>query len=116
MSKYLLSIVLGIFVCSCTFAQGKLVFAIDIVRHGDRTPLIASPEMKKIWPQGVGQLTPTGMRQEYDLGKILRQRYVNEYHLLPKHYDTNAMSVRSSGIARTMMSAQSILFGLYPLL
>jgi len=115
MSKFFFSIVLGIFACSCAFAQGKLIFAIDVVRHGDRTPLIASPEMGKIWPQGPGQLTPKGMRQEYDLGKILRQRYVNEYHLLPKHYDTNAMNVRSSGIARTMMSAQSILFGLYPL-
>ena len=115
MSKYLLSIVFGIFISSCAFAQGKLVFAIDVVRHGDRTPLIASPGMGKIWPQGVGQLTPTGMRQEYDLGKILRQRYVSEYQLLPKHYDTNSMSVRSSSIARTMMSAQSILFGLYPL-
>ncbi|MDA9271927.1 histidine phosphatase family protein [bacterium] len=115
MLKSLLSIVLGVLVYSCTFAQGKLVFAIDLVRHGDRTPLIASPGMEKIWPQGVGQLTPQGMRQEYDLGKILRQQYVNQYHLLPKHYDTNSMSVRSSSITRTMMSAQSILFGLYPL-
>lgn len=115
MLKFFLYIVLGVFVHTCTFAQGKLLFAIDIVRHGDRTPLIASPGMEKIWPQGVGQLTPKGMRQEYDLGQILRQLYVKKYHLLPKHYDTNSMSVRSSGIARTMMSAQSILFGLYPL-
>jgi hypothetical protein len=57
MSKYFLSVVFGIVICSCTFAQGKLVFAIDIVRHGDRTPLIASPGMEKIWPQGVGQFS-----------------------------------------------------------
>lgn len=114
MSKYLLSIIFGIFIYSCAFAQGKLVFAIDVVRHGDRTPLITSPEMEKIWPQGMGQLTPTGMRQEYFLGKTLRQRYVNEYNLLPKHYDTNTMQVRSSGMTRTLMSAQSLLFGLYP--
>ncbi len=55
------------------------------------------------------------MRQEYQLGKTLRQRYVNQYHLLPQNYDINTMTVRSSGIPRTMMSAQSILFGLYPL-
>jgi hypothetical protein len=115
MPKYFLSVVFGIVVCSCTFAQGKLVFAIDIVRHGDRTPLMASPGMETIWPQGVGQLTPTGMRQAYALGKRLRQRYVNKYQLLPKHYDTNSMNVRSSGMTRTMMTAQSILFGLYPL-
>ena len=113
--KSFLYIVLGVFIYSCTFAQGKLIFAIDVVRHGDRTPLIASPEMEKIWPQGVGQLTPKGMNQEYNLGNVLRQQYVNQYHLLPKQYDLNSMNVRSSGIPRTMMSAQSILFGLYPL-
>lgn len=115
MKRLLLSVVLGFFAYSVTFAQGKLIFAIDIVRHGDRTPLIASPEMEKIWPQGVGQLTPKGMQQEYQLGKSLRQLYVYQYHLLPEHFDINAMNIRSSGMARTMMSAQSILFGLYPL-
>lgn len=115
MSKYFLSAVLGLLVSSCAFAHEKLIFTIDVVRHGDRTPLIASPEMEKLWPQGLGQLTPRGMRQEYDLGKILRQRYVHEYHLLPEHYNINTMTVRSSGMARTMMSAQSLLFGLYPL-
>ena len=115
MSQYFLSVILFVFIGSNAFAQEKLIFAIDLVRHGDRTPLIASPGMEKVWPQGLGQLTPTGMRQEYFLGKTLRQRYVNQYHLLPKYYDTNAMRVRSSGITRTMMSAQSPLFGLYPL-
>ena len=115
MSKYFLSVVFGIFISSTVFAQEKLIFVIDIVRHGDRTPLITSPEIEKIWSQGVGQLTPAGMRQEYELGKILRRQYVNKYHLLPQQYDINTITVRSSGIPRTMMSAQSLLFGLYPL-
>lgn len=115
MSKYFLSVVFGIVISSSVFAEEKLIFAIDIVRHGDRTPLITSPDMKKIWSQGVGQLTPTGMRQEYELGKILRHRYVNQYHLLPQQYNIDTMTVRSSGMPRTLMSAQSILFGLYPL-
>ena len=63
MLRFFSSILFGISVYTCTFAQGKLIFAIDIVRHGDRTPIIVSPEMEKVWPQGVGQLTPTGMRQ-----------------------------------------------------
>lgn len=115
MKKFFLYFVLGIFIPTCVYAQEKLLFSIDIVRHGDRTPLIASPEMEKIWPQGVGQLTPKGMRQEYELGKVLRKRYVKKYHLLPKQYDTRTMSVRSSGMTRTLMSAQSLLLGLYPL-
>lgn len=68
LKKVFLYLFFGIFV-SNAFAEGKLIFAIDIVRHGDRTPLIISPEMEKIWPQGVGQLTPTGMKEEYELGK-----------------------------------------------
>ena len=106
---------IGVFLCSASFAQEKLIFAIDIVRHGDRTPIIPAPDMEKIWPYGVGQLTPKGMRQEYDLGTFLRRRYVDEYHLLPKHYDPNTMIVRSSSMPRTLMSAQSLLLGLYPL-
>ena len=101
--------------CSYSFDEGRLIFAIDLVRHGDRTPLISSSEMQKIWPQGLGQLTPKGMRQEFDLGSALRQRYVDQYHLLPPYFDTKTMIVRSTNVTRTMMSAQSILFGLYPL-
>lgn len=115
MSKSLLSIIFGLLISFSAFSEGKLIFAIDIIRHGDRTPLIDSPEMKKIWPQGLGQLTPTGMQQAYSLGNRIREMYVNQYHLLPEHYDTNTMTVRASDMDRTLMTAQSILFGLYPL-
>lgn len=115
MLKSFLSLTLGALISCAVFAEGKLVFAIDIVRHGDRTPLIDSPTMQKIWPQGLGQLTPKGMHQEYELGKKLRDYYVNRTHLLTAQYDTNTMNVRSSDMPRTLMSTQSILFGLYPL-
>lgn len=114
MLKYCLSFIF-ITLSFSSFADAKLIFAIDLIRHGDRTPLISSPGMEKLYPQGLGQLTPKGMQQEYEVGKFLRQRYVNEYALLPKEYDINTMTVRSSGMPRTLMSAQSILFGLYPL-
>ena len=115
MFKYFLSPLLLITLSFPTFADGKLIFAIDLIRHGDRTPLIVSPGMEKLYPQGLGQLTPKGMQQEYEVGKSLRKRYVDEYALLPKDYDIQTMLVRSSGMPRTLMSAQSILFGLYPL-
>ncbi len=115
MIKFVLCVVLGVCFSSLAFAEEKLIFAIDLVRHGDRTPLIDSPEMQKIWPYGTKQLTPKGMRQAYELGKVLRHRYVNEYHLLPEQYDINLMRVRASSTARTMMTAQSVLLGLYPL-
>ncbi|MDF1678056.1 MAG: histidine phosphatase family protein [Legionellaceae bacterium] len=115
MIRFAVSAVLSICISSYAFAEEKLIFAIDLVRHGDRTPLIDSPEMQKIWPYGTKQLTPQGMRQAYDLGQVLRERYVTQSHLLPEHYDVNAMNVRASNSARTMMTAQSVLLGLYPL-
>ena len=105
----------SILISSPICAQEKLIFAVDIVRHGDRTPLITTPDMQKTWPQGAGQLTSKGMHQEYKLGKRFRQRYVQHYHLLPQHYNGHTMNVRSSSMPRTLMSAQSILYGLYPL-
>lgn len=100
---------------SGAFAEEKLIFAIDLIRHGDRTPINASPEMNKVWPYGKKQLTPKGMHQAYELGEMLRKRYVSETKLLPEQYDINSMYVRSSGSDRTLMTAQSILLGLYPL-
>lgn len=115
MFRLLINITLSILILPCAFANEKLIFAIDIVRHGDRTPVLPSPEMQKIWPQGAGQLTPKGMQQTNQLGKQLRQQYIEQYPLLPQHYDINTMQVRSSGLPRTLMSAQSLLLGLYPL-
>jgi len=113
--KSFLTLILGVYTYSCAFAEGKLIFAIDLVRHGDRTPLMDSPEMQKIWPRGAGELTPEGMHQGYQLGERLRKLYVKQTHLLPAQYDAKTIKVRSSGLSRTMMSAQSILLGLYPL-
>lgn len=115
MKRLFAYIVLIVCFSTCSFAQERLVFSIDLIRHGDRTPLIPSPGMEKVWPQGLQQLTPQGMHQSYKLGQHLRQQYVTRLKLLPSQYDINTMAVRASNTARTMMTAQSILYGLYPL-
>lgn len=120
MNKVLLIILLLIINSSViSFAQAitqeKLVFAIDVIRHGDRTPTKEFPNDPHTWPQGLGELTPLGMRQEYQLGTSFRQLYVNESHLLPAHFDINTMQVFSDNYNRTMQSALSLLYGLYPL-
>ncbi len=99
---------------SLLFAADTLIFAVDIIRHGDRTPLIALPAVNYQWPEGLGQLTPEGMQQEYKMGMEFRKRYVEQAHLLPKHYAQGTMYVRSTDYARTLMSAESLLMGLYP--
>ncbi|MCX7091601.1 MAG: histidine phosphatase family protein [Legionellales bacterium] len=101
-------------IANTVFASEKLIFAIDIIRHGDRTPLIELPKAPHHWEEGLGQLTPTGMAQEYQLGQRLRKEYIKQYQLLPKKYSIKTMYVRSTEYDRTVMSAQSLLLGLYP--
>lgn len=95
--------------------QYQLIFAADFIRHGDRTPASAVLNDSVQWKQGLGELTPKGMRQLYMIGKSLRKIYMQEEHLLPAQYTTNTMYVRSSDYNRTLMSAESLLLGLYPL-
>ena len=55
----------------------ELKFVIEMYRHGARGPISKfwdGPEQKDM----AGELTPSGMRQQYNLGKQLRQEYINE--------------------------------------
>ncbi|CEG57234.1 histidine phosphatase family protein [Legionella fallonii] len=99
---------------SLLFAAETLIFAIDIIRHGDRTPLNSLPAVNYQWPQGLGQLTAEGMQQEYKLGMGFRKKYIEQTHLLPEHYERGTMYVRATDYDRTLMSAESLLMGLYP--
>ncbi len=98
---------------TCT-AKHQLTFAIDVIRHGDRTPVYALPNETYVWQLGYGELTAVGMQQEYQLGQMLRQRYVEQTHLLPEQYNSKILYVHANDINRTIMSAQSLLTGLYP--
>lgn len=103
------------FVSAQAFAQDKLIFAIDLIRPGDRTPTIDIPKSSYQWQEGLGQLTAQGMQQEYLLGVKLRKLYVDNYHLLPAHYTSGTLYVRSNDADRSLISAQAFLQGLYPL-
>ncbi|MCW8397873.1 histidine phosphatase family protein [Legionella sp. PATHC038] len=112
--KFRLSCFLLLSAPSILFADDTLVFAVDIIRHGDRTPIIPLPAVNYQWREGPGQLTAEGMRQEYKLGVEFRRRYVEQAHLLPDHYEQGTMYIRSTSYERTLMSVQSLLMGLYP--
>jgi acid phosphatase len=99
---------------SLLFAADKLVFAIDIIRHGDRTPIQSLPTINYQWKEGLGQLTAEGMQQEYEMGVKFRKKYIEQTHLLPEHYEFGTIYVRSTDFERTLMSAESLLLGLYP--
>ncbi|CAK8692788.1 unnamed protein product [Clavelina lepadiformis] len=93
----------------------QLVFANLLWRHGSRSPVTSYPSDpyngKPIWPQGPGQLTNVGMRQQHELGQYFRQRYNN---FLSKHYKRSEIYVRSTDVDRTLMSAECNMAGLYP--
>lgn len=91
-----------------------LVFAIDLIRHGDRMPRRDVPGLPHHWPLAFSELTAIGMHQEYELGTQFRQRYIVQQSLLPKNYRAETMTVCSTDFSRTLMSAQSALTGLYP--
>lgn len=96
-------------------ADQRLVFVVDLVRHGERTPMQEFPSAPHIWKEGLGNLTPRGNSQLLQLGQEFRKKYIDEYKLLPQNYDAQTMYIRSTDTARTKASAQMLLLGLYPL-
>lgn len=92
---------------------GKLVLAIDVIRHGDRTPEVPIPTVKYSWPEGLGQLTPTGILQEKELGDKLKKRYAQQ-QLFFDSQNLEMLHVFCSGYGRTITSASSFLMGLFP--
>jgi len=113
LQKIIISTLL-LFISINTLAKETLVFAVDVVRHGDRTPRFKIPKSSHQWKEGMGQLTARGMQRSFQLGTSFRKKYVYKYHLLPKNYQKDTMLVFSTDKDRTLMSAQAILLGLYP--
>ncbi|XP_044172917.1 prostatic acid phosphatase-like [Acropora millepora] len=102
--------------CTHTVSYGKpeLRMANVVYRHGDRSPVsgFKTDIHMNFWPQGLGQLTQSGMMQEFILGQFLRDRYVDK--LINSSYRFSEVYVRSSDRDRCIMSAQTQLNGLYP--
>uniref|UniRef100_A0A3B4A5N3 Uncharacterized protein n=1 Tax=Periophthalmus magnuspinnatus TaxID=409849 RepID=A0A3B4A5N3_9GOBI len=60
-----------------------------------------------------GQLTTLGMQQLYELGKRLRQRYIEDSPFLSPAFSPSEVYVRSTNIWRTIESAKCLVAGLF---
>ena len=90
----------------------KLIFAFELVRHGARAPIVNRSLAN--FTVGEGQLTPSGMRQRYLLGRYSRQRYTETFPLIPEEFDPAQVYIQATNKNRTVQSGYSELLGLYP--
>ncbi|EPB70704.1 hypothetical protein ANCCEY_10205 [Ancylostoma ceylanicum] len=95
----------------------KLLMVQVVWRHGDRAPVMAYPtdeHQEDTWPNGWGELTALGMRQQYALGRVLHKRYINSSKpLLSKRYNSKQIYVRSTDVNRTLISAYANIAGMF---
>ena len=104
-------------ISSSQAVPGQLRMVHVMFRHGDRTPISHYPTDPWAdphhWPVGPGQLTSLGKRQHFQLGQWLRQTYGGG-RLLGEVYSEQEVTVRSTDVDRTLMSAGANLAGLFP--
>ncbi|CAO4363761.1 unnamed protein product [Caenorhabditis nigoni] len=96
----------------------KLEFVQSMWRHGERSALVdLYPIYEKDWIYGgggLGELTAIGMGEMNDFGRLIRQRYVNTFNFLKPKYASKEVYVRSTDLNRTIISAMSMLYGMFP--
>lgn len=104
------------FICLLIFkALAVPVFFVAVTRHGARSPIdFMEWDHAENWPNGEGQLTAEGLRQEYLIGQYLNDRYITKNQLLSPKYDESEIIFYSSNAPRTIQSASAIAYGLYP--
>ena len=96
-------------------SEDKLLFVWEHFRHGARAPYIAINPITNLdfigekW-DGVGEITPLGMRMLYLLGISYKKKYGN---FLSKKYNPNELYIISTNVNRTIISVYSFLKGFY---
>eukprot|EP00347_Sterkiella_histriomuscorum_P008612 403344429 len=89
----------------------KIGFVFEIVRHGARAPL---SELTQPFNVPAGMLTSQGQRQRYLLGKLNRQRYIEEAGLLDPVFNPQQLYIQSTYFFRTVQSSYAEMMGMFP--
>ncbi|RUS70111.1 hypothetical protein EGW08_022125 [Elysia chlorotica] len=94
-------------------SAASVVLTQVVFRHGDRSATHTYPTDPHVndWPDGLGQLSKTGMMQAYELGQYLGYRYRN---LISQEFRKDEVYVRSTNYERTLMTAECVCAGLFP--
>lgn len=91
-------------------------YVVTDLNGGPRPPAPTEESYRGIILTGgsfAGQLTTLGMQQLYELGKRLRQRYIEERSFLFPAFNPAEVYVRSTNIWRTIESAKCLVAGLF---
>ncbi|KAJ1352919.1 hypothetical protein KIN20_009423 [Parelaphostrongylus tenuis] len=98
-------------------SSDTLLFVQVVWRHGDRAPVMTYPtdvHQEDAWPNGWGELTQMGMRQQYALGQVLRRRYIEISEPFINHrYNSKQVYFRSTDVNRTLISAYANIAGMF---
>lgn len=110
-------IFLFITILNNTKEEEELRWAFEIFRHGARSPYSGMNSnfqdcFGTQW-NGVKELTGVGLRQHFLVGYRNRIRYMEENHLISKHYDPREVYLISTDTNRTIMSANAQVQGLF---
>ena len=108
-------VVICLFVLLATVMQCQLLYVANLYRHGARYP-ISKFELydSKETAANSGELSASGMRQHYNLGRYLRRDYIENQKFLEPSFNHSSLEVFSTGSLRTVVSAYCQLYGLYP--
>lgn len=103
-------LLIGVY-CAEPAPEYETVMVAEIYAAGSRTPL-ASNFLNETWIKniGMGRITGNGIRQQYNLGRVMREKYFNLFQYL----NTDMVEVYSSGRSRSLISAVSHNQGLFP--
>ena len=86
-----------------------VIMLVELIRHGARAPLAPISQPDWVKKTGLGELTPVGQRQHYNLGKLTRLRYPS---LFSKKLKYNEYNIISTDYNRTVESAISNFIGI----